>query len=345
MFYLKLKFKGGYIMRRSLSILVLAVFGVVALSSIGLAEEIVLKGGNILAPSAAQARGLDKWAELAKERSNGELILQNFHSSELGTSMQQIENVMLGSQDYYLGIVEWYGRYEPEIKTVGIPYVFRDREHYLKYLLSPLFQEPIKRIEEKRGIVFVNKGWTWVRGSDRILLARRPIFSPADLKGIKMRMFQSDSAIASWKQLGANPIVIAFHEAYLALKQGTVDAITEVIDTAWDHKHTEILKYITITKEYFQSPCIIFNKKKWDTLSPEHQKILVETVDEAGKWYTDFSYNYMLERKRQAINEHGVAVLEVPLKPWQEKMKPFYAQYEKDAKIPAGYLEKVMAFE
>ena len=71
MFYLKLKFKGGYIMRRLLSILVFAVFGVVALSSIGLAEEIVLKGGNILAPSAAQARELDKWAELAKERSNG----------------------------------------------------------------------------------------------------------------------------------------------------------------------------------------------------------------------------------------------------------------------------------
>jgi len=317
----------------------------VVFSGTALAKKTTLKGGQILAPSAAQSKGLDKWAELVKERTNGEIVLQNFHSSQLGTSMQQIENVMEGSQDYYLGIMEWYGRYQSDLKVVGIPYVFRDRDHYNNYLNSPLFQDPIKKIEKDRGVVFVNKGWTWTRGSDRILLTRRPIFKPSDLQGLKMRMFQSDSAIASWKQLGANPMVIAFHEAYLALKNGTVDGITEVIDTAWDHKHTEVLKYITITYEFYQSPCIIFNQKKWNSLSPKHRQILVDACDEAGTWYSNYSRDYMLERKKMVINQHGVSVIEVPLKPWQDKIRPAYPKLEKMLKISDGYIDKVISIK
>lgn len=328
---------------------VLIVIMVLFLASFGIGSKALakttLKGGQILAPSADQAKALDKWAELAKERTNGEIIPQNFHSSQLGSSMQQIENVIEGSQDYYLGVMEWYGQYHPDLKTVGLPYVFRDRDHYNKYLASPLFQDPIKKIEQDRGIVFVNKGWTWTRGSDRILLTRHPIFKPDDLNGLKIRMFESDSAIASWKQLGANPIVIAFAEAYLALKNRTVDGITEVIDTAWDHKHTEVLKYITMTYEYYQSPCIIFNKKKWESLSPQNQNLLVEACNEAGTWYTKYSYEYMLSRKKDVINEHGVVVMEVPLKPWQDKMRPAYPKLEKMLGISDGYIEKVMAIK
>ena len=320
-------------------VLFLASFGI---SSTALAKT-TLKGGQILAPAAAQSKGLDKWAELVKERTHGEVILQNFHSSQLGTSMQQIENVIEGSQDYYLGIMEWYGRYHPDLKAVGIPYIFRNRDHYNKYLASSLFQDPIKKIEQDRGIVFVNKGWTWTRGSDRILLTRRPIFQPGDLNGLKMRMFQSDSAIASWKQLGANPMVIAFGEAYLALKNRTVDGITEVIDTAWDHKHTEVLKYITMTYEFYQSPCIIFNKKKWESLSPQNQKLLVKACNEAGTWYTSYSHEYMLSRKKDVIDKHGVVVMDVPLKQWQDKMRPAYPKLEKMLGISEGYIEKVMA--
>jgi tripartite ATP-independent transporter DctP family solute receptor len=332
-------------MHRRILIMAMVIFVALLGISSQVPAKTVLKGGQILAPAAAQAKGLDKWAELVKERTNGEIEIQNFHSSELGTSMQQIENVMEGSQDYYLGIMEWYGRYEPDLKVVGIPYVFRDREHYGQYLASDLFQEPIKKIEKDRGVVFVNKGWTWTRGSDRILLTRRPIFKPSDLKGLKMRMFQSDSGIASWKQLGANPIVIAFHEAYLALKNGTVDGITEVIDTAWDHKHTEVLKYITMTYEFYQSPCIIFNQKKWGSLSPKNQKILVETCDAAGTWYSNYSRDYMLERKKQVINQHGVSVIEVPLKPWQDAMRPAYPKLEKMLKISEGEIDKVISIK
>ena len=324
-----------------LMVLFLMSFGV---GSSAMAKT-TLKGGQILAPSAAQSKGLDKWADLVKERTNGEVVLQNFHSSQLGSSMQQIENVIEGSQDYYLGIMEWYGRYHPDLKTVGIPYVFRNRDHYNKYLSSPLFQDAIKKIEQDRGVVFVNKGWTWTRGSDRILLTRRPIFEPADLNGLKMRMFQSDSALASWKQLGANPIVIAFAEAYLAMKNRTVDGITEVIDTAWDHKHTEVLKYITMTYEFYQSPCIIFNKKKWESLSSQHQQVLVDACNKAGTWYTKYSGEYMLSRRRDAIDKHGVSVIEVPLKPWQDKMRPAYPKLAKMLGISEGYIEKVMAIK
>jgi TRAP-type transport system periplasmic protein len=324
-----------------ITVLFLASFG---LFSPALAET-TLKGGQILAPSAAQSKGLDKWAELVKKRSNGEIILQNFHSSQLGSSMQQIENVIEGSQDYYLGIMGWYGRYHSDLKAVGIPYVFRNRDHYNKYLVSSLFQDPIKKIEQDRGIIFVNKGWTWTRGSDRILLTRRPIFNPDDLKGLKMRMYQSDSAIASWRQLGANPIVVAFAEAYLAMKNRTVDGITEVIDTAWDHRHTEVLKYITMTYEFYQSPCIIFNKRKWESLSPQNQKLLIEASNEAGTWYTSYSYDYMLSRKKDVIDKHGVSVIEVPLKPWQDKMRPSYPKLEKMLDISDGYLEKIMAIK
>ena len=324
-----------------ITVLFLALF---SLFSPTLAET-TLKGGQILAPSAAQSKGLDKWAELVKKRSNGEIILQNFHSSQLGSSMQQIENVIEGSQDYYLGIMGWYGRYHSDLKAVGIPYVFRNRDHYNKYLASSLFQDPIKKIEQDRGIIFVNKGWTWTRGSDRILLTRRPIFNPDDLKGLKMRMYQSDSAIASWRQLGANPIVVAFAEAYLAMKNRTVDGITEVIDTAWDHRHTEVLKYITMTYEFYQSPCIIFNKSKWESLSPQNQKLLIEASNEAGTWYTSYSYDYMLSRKKDVIDKHGVSVIEVPLKPWQDKMRPSYPKLEKMLDISDGYLEKIMAIK
>jgi len=129
--------------------------------------------------------------------------------------------------------------------------VFRDLAHAQAYLKSDLFKPGLDKLRSL-GAIVLDTDWTWMQKDPRGLIAVRPIRTPKDLEGLKLRIWESKTAIETWRGLGANTIVVPRPEMYLAFKQGIIEGGPETIGIAYDQKNAEVAKYWTRTDEYYQ---------------------------------------------------------------------------------------------
>jgi len=327
---------------RSLMLSAMMALGLALVAPQSNAAEITLKGGHINQPNSPLGLGFQKFADLVKEKSNGVIEVQVFPASQLGPIDAQFENLTAGSQDIMIELLEWYGRWDKRFSVFGLPYLFRDRAHMQKFLASDMFKkEMIGSLEEKLNAKFLTDRITWNFMLDRTLLCKRPVFQPSDLDGLKLRMFQSRIPVLSWETLGAKVQILPWAETYTALATGTVDCITARVEAHYNMKQTEVAKYITVTKEFFQVYVPLIGKKALAKLSPAQVKLIEDAAYEAGEWFTQYGIDQMDAYKAKVKDEHGVSILEVPLGPWQAKMKPAYKTFEKEGEIPSGMIEYI----
>jgi TRAP-type transport system periplasmic protein len=116
-----------------------------------------------------------------------------------------------------------------------------------------------------------------------------------------------------------------------------------VLSTSYLTKHTEVVKYFTNVREYFQVVSTIVSKRTWDRLTPEQRDIIERTVIEAGEQYSKFTNAERDEFDMKAINEHGVTVIIPPIGPWIEKMKPVFTEFEAAKILPKGLIAQIQA--
>ena len=162
----------------------------------------VLKAGHVVPAPTDRGRAANAFAIRVAELTNGEFEVQVFPDGQLGKSdPDQLENVISGAQGFFITGMEWYKAWDDRFGILSTPFVFRDRAHLTKFLPSELFADMTRTLAE-RGLRFVPKNFNWIRQGDRRILARKPIFTPADLEGLKLRMFQSEMPIKSWTALG-----------------------------------------------------------------------------------------------------------------------------------------------
>ena len=254
------------------------------------------------------------------------------------------ENLEAGSVDVMVELLEWYGSWDKRFGVFGLPYLFRDREHVKHFLETDYVKKDmLGELEKKLDATFFVDRITWDLRLDRTLLCRKPVFVPADLDGQKLRMFQARIPVLSWETLGANVQIIPWGETYTALATGTVDCITARVEAHDAMRQTEIAKYITITKEYFQFFLPVMSNKAMARLTPEQVATVKEAAYEAGDWFADFTGKSQLKYEDLVRTKDGVTIIEPPLGPWQDKIRPAYATFEKEGEIPAGMIERVLA--
>ena len=310
------------------------------------AAKITLKGGHINQPQSPLGLGFQKFADLVKEKSKGEIEVKVFPASQLGPIDAQYENLTAGSQDVMIELLEWYGRWDKRFAIFGLPYLWRDRDHMQQFLATDRFRKDmIGAMEKKIGARFLTDRITWNFMLDRTLLCKKPVFKPADLEGLKLRMFQSRIPVLSWETLGAAIQIIPWGETYTALATGTVDCITARVEAHYNMKQTEVAKFITVTKEYYQVYVPLLSQKTVAKLTPAQLAIVEEAAYEAGEWFTQYGIGQMDTYKEKVKNEHGVSIIEPPLKPWQDKIRPAYATFEKEGEIPAGLIGFISALK
>jgi TRAP-type transport system periplasmic protein len=305
-----------------------------------------LKAGHILPPTSDQGQAIEFFAKRVKEKTNSELDIQVFHSGELGKSIpSQLENLVSGAQDFFIDTFDYFKAWDPRFGVVNTPFVFRDRDHFRKFLASDLFNDMIGSLE-KRGVVFLGKrSYNWLRVGDRGLITKTPIVKPEDLKGYKLRMFQAEAPIKAWAAFGANIQVIPWPDVYTALATGTVDGLTGVLSTSYLVKHTEVARYFTNVAEYYQIVAPIVSKRTWDKLTAEQRKILEDTAKEAGEKYLEFSAAEVATYDGKAQNDHGVTIIIPPKKPWLDVAKTVFARFEAENILPKGLVAEVQAIK
>ncbi|MBW1699454.1 MAG: TRAP transporter substrate-binding protein [Deltaproteobacteria bacterium] len=309
------------------------------------AKPVTLKMATKMPFKSPEGQAFLYFAELVKKKTNGTLIVNVYPSEQLGTTEVSLKGVQMGAIDIYAEGMSYLKMFIPEYEYFTPPFVYRDREQFLRFMRSEYMQGLERELAEKHGIKLIDTQHTWMRGPYRVLCATRPIMRLEDLQGIKMRMFPNQFIVQVWTELGARPTVLPWTETYLALKQGIVEMVTSPISLVHSMKFTEPAKYVTRTDEYPQTIVFPTNAKKFNKLSPEHQKALIDACNEAGLKSNELIGDAAEKVIRNFIEKDNAVFIRTNMEPFRKKLEPFYERAEKEGKIPAGILDRIRSFE
>jgi TRAP-type C4-dicarboxylate transport system substrate-binding protein len=314
------------------------IAGVAALAAPHVAraqQAITLRLGHVDNPSTSAGVGLEAFAAEVARLSGGSLKVQVFHAGQLGAIPEEIKNVLSGSQDMHFLTPEFLTTLIDETKIISAPYVFRSHAHQQAFFKSAVFKPGLDKLRAL-GAVVLDPDWTWLQKDPRGLISVRAVRTPDDLKGIKLRIWESKTAIDTWRGLGAETIVIARPEMYLAFKQNIIQGGPEPLGISVDQKNVEVAKFWTRTEEYYQVNNIMINERRLNGLSAAHRDALRQAAKIAAETYTAESLRGFTDKRGIAEKQYGVTVLEPDLAPWRAKAKDVLVKMEAEGTLPKG---------
>ncbi len=299
------------------------------------AEARTLKVNSYVQPGSVPAKQLERFKQLVEEGSKGELEIRVFTDGALGGQQESLENLRTGTLELYAEALSYYATLIPdELGISTLMYFFSDNEHLRRYLTSDFFQKAHEeKLIKKHGVRFISTEFQGFRGPYRVFVSTRPIMGVEDLKGIKMRLWPNDVIIRQWRHLGAVPAVLAWTEVYLALRQGTVDAVTGPLSVLPQTKFTEVAKFVTELKQFPQVLPMTVSEKIWQTLSPQHQQLLVDAANKSLAEYTAQVFATASANKQTMIRDHNAVFMQVNTEPFRKAMVPFYETLIKEGAI------------
>jgi TRAP-type transport system periplasmic protein len=284
-----------------------------------------LKMNISLAQNSSYGVAVDTFAREVEKRTQGRYKVQNFYSAALGAERESVEGVQLGTLDLTLTSTGPLPNFVPEVAILDIPFLFRDYAHARAVLDGPIGQDLLAKFAPK-GLVALAWG---ENGFRHMTDSKRPIDSPADLKGLKMRTMENPIHIEAYRQFGILPTPMAFTEVFTALQQGTVDGQENPLSVITSAKLYEVQKYLALTGHVYSPAVILMNKGKWDALSPADKQAFEAAAHEAVKAnrarVDDDERKAVadLRAKGMIVNDH------IDKAKFQAQLAPVYADFAK----------------
>jgi tripartite ATP-independent transporter DctP family solute receptor len=228
--------------------------------------------------------GLQQWGPLLEKASGGAIKLQIFGNAQLGGERELAEGTRLGTIN--MSSVAADGplpAFVPELQALGLPFIIRDRPHAYAIMDGAIG----KQFEEKLEAQGLHVLTWWELGFRNMTTKNKPINSPDDIKGLKIRVQESKVWIEFMNALGAIPTPIPFNELYSALQQGVVDGEENPIVSIMAMKFYEVQKQVALTEHVYTALPVMANKKWWDGLTADQRKMLTDTAKESQKLQRD----------------------------------------------------------
>ena len=263
------------------------------------------------------------------ELTKGRLGVRVYASGALGTEKDNIEQLKIGALDMMRINVGALNSVVPETIVTVLPFVFRSTEHMRKVLDGPIGDEILASMEAQGlvGLAFYDSG------SRSFYTVKKPIRNLADMKGLKIRVQQSDLFVAMVEALGANPTPMPYGEVYTALKTGIVDAAENNWPSYESSRHFETAKYYNLSEHSLAPEVLVFSKKVWDALPKEDQALLRKTAKESVPFMRKL-WDEREVKSRKVVEAAGSQVVSISNK--QEfigAMTPVYAKFANTPKL------------
>ncbi len=275
-----------------------------------------------------------KFAELAKQKSNGELDVKVFANGTLGQERETLEQVQNGVLEMTKASASPLETFAPEYKVFNLPFVFRNKDHYVKVLTGPV-GDNILQSSRSRGFI----GLTFYDAGSRSFYAKKPIQTPDDLKGMKIRVQQSPTTIKMIQALGASPTPMAWGEVYPALQAGVVDGAENNITALTTGRHGEVIKFFSVTEHQMVPDVLVISAAKWDSLKKPLQDALRQAAQES---FTHQRQLWAEAERTEAVaaEKLGVKTNAVNKQAFIDKVKPMIDEERKNARV-AGLLDQI----
>ncbi len=303
---------------RLTSVMVISL-GLISCGSDTNSEVTTLRLGHTLDTQHSVHKAMVHFGERLSELSNGAMDVKIYPSSQLGTEREMIELLQIGSLSMTKVSASPLEGFVPAMKIFSIPYIFRDNDHFWKVLNSEVGQGLLAGVEPFRlkGLAYYDAG------SRSFYTNNKPVRTPADLAGMKIRVLNSPTAVRTVRELGGAATPVAWGELYTALQQGVVDGAENNPPSYYLSRHYEIARYYSLDEHTSVPDVMLMSLRVWENLTDQQQ----EWVDKAMQDSVIFQRQAWQESTLDSlakVKADGVEVIYPDKKPFVEAVKPFH---------------------
>lgn len=269
-------------------------------------QKYSLKFNHVLGPKEPYHDGFLAWAKAVDARTNGGLKIEVFHSSQLGKEEDIIEQIRQGANLGQNTDSARMGNYVPGIAVMNGPYFVETLEEVAKLRKAPTVIKWQQELAEKHGLKVVS--FNWVQGY-RHFFTNKPVKTPEDLKGLRIRTPPAPIWQESIRALGATPVAMGFGDMYPGLQQKAIDGVELVYNNIPGGRFYEVLKYANETKHIMLINFEVVSAKWFDSLPKAYQEALVEEADKAGEATSKEIFRLEAEVEQQ-LKGRGMTIVE-----------------------------------
>ncbi|MDB2470495.1 TRAP transporter substrate-binding protein, partial [Paracoccaceae bacterium] len=265
-----------------------------------------IKVGHGAAEAFHMHRALLKFEELVEAGSGGEIDVQIFPSSQMGPDREMIEGVQTGVLEMAIPPSSFFAGWDPAFAVIELPYMYASKDIAFDVLDGSAGDGMLSRVENQG---LVGLGWLEL-GVRNVTNNVRPVATPEDLEGVKLRTMKVPAHVATFETLGANPTPMNFGEVYSALQQGVIDGQENPLAIITSQRFYEVQKYLSTTGHVFAVYMPVISKPFFDSLSAEHQNLVKDSMAAARDHQAQLVASEDAAQLEQ-IRAAGVEVLEL----------------------------------
>lgn len=284
------------------------------------------RGWNIHPPGYPNTVALESFAENVTERTEGRIKAQVYNNGVLGDqpdAIEQTRNGMLNFANFNMGPM---GPIVKETNVLSLPFIFSSIEHMHEVMDGEIGQQFADALAERN---LVALSW-FDSGARSFYNTKRPIHTPEDVQGLKIRVMNNDLYVDMIAALGGNATPMAYGEVHQSLSTGVLDGAENNYPSFQSSNHFEVAEYYSLTEHLIIPECLCIARASWEALSPEDQEIVREEAIRASEMQRELWVEGSQE-SRQTVLDAGIQINEVEDKAaFQQRMEPVYATFIQD---------------
>lgn len=313
--------------RRTVSAFVGAAF-IAATAGAAQAQNVTLRSTDIHPDGYPTIEAVKYMGQLLDQRTNGRIKINVFHSAQLGQEKDTIDQTRFGVIDMNRINMAPFNNLIPATNIPSLPFIFRSVDHMRKVMDGPIGDNLLKDFEKHDliGLAFYDSG------SRSFYNGKRPIGSPADMKGMKIRVQQSDMFVALVSALGANATPMPFGEVYSALQTGVIDGAENNWPSYESTRHFEVSKFYSMTEHSLSPEVLVMSKRSFDKFNAADQALIKATAKESVAKMREL-WDAREKESEAKVKAGGAQINTVEKQPFVDAMKPVYDKFVTDPKL------------
>ena len=285
-------------------------------------KRVQITWSSVSVPDDAHTKAMQRFKLELERITDGRVEVEIYHSGQLFTQEGAQAAVKRGTLDMVYTGPNWVAQFVPKWSMFAMPYVFQSYEHMSEYFNS---DEAMDLYDEVAEVTNMRPLGAFYLGTRQVNLrdVGREVRTPADMKGVKLRMPNSPTWLYMGELLGASPTPLSFTEVYMGLKTGTIDGQDNPLPTDRNAKFYEVTKYIVLTGHFVNPIMPVMNEDKWQSLGPDLQEKVMEALAAAREMCDTIN----LEQEAELVaffEAQGMTVLEVDKAAWAKHAQDIY---------------------
>lgn len=297
--------------------------------------------GTLNTVAGPESQGVEWFAEEVRRRTDQRISLIPLRPSQLGPPADQVEQLRQGVIDVFIEELAHFQKYVPELNVFSLPYAFQDDAHLQAFLNSSYFLDNLCARLVESGFRLLNRRWNWRRGLEWVLLSTRPIFTPDQVRGLRVRVNESPLLAHFWEAMGAEPVVVTWSAVKDALRRGRVDVVPTHKAHLYPLGFCRYARYVTLLGDVRPVLAVAINEVKYKVLHPDIQNALLDACDAAGDYFSNLVASS--EEKNEVLNlsTYKTAYLKVDQEPWRQEAARIHQLLSACGELPAGLEREV----